>query len=114
MRALSFRIVTRVKYTMDARHLALGVGNREKCFLMLALCICLDPSHHPKRGLIQPLSALSSMKTVYWEDRMDLNTHSSRGALKCAISCLVAAFRGTVSKQPLIQASVFKGFLLIE
>lgn len=94
-RSLSFRIVTRVKYPMEAGYLALGVANRARCFLVLAVSV-LTQVITPKEEVCSGFH--KEFLLGGWMDVMHLNSQSSMGALKCVISCLVAAFRDTVRK----------------
>lgn len=73
-RSLPFRIVT-----MEVGYLALGVANRERCFLILLVSV-LTQVITPKEEVC------SGFHKEYllggWMDGMHLNSHSSTGALK--------------------------------
>lgn len=58
--------------------------------------VCLDPSHHSKgRGLLWLPQRVFTRRMDGWNASQQ---PQQNGGIKCVISCLVAAFRDTVSK----------------
>lgn len=98
---LCYRIVSRIKQTMSAKHLALRLANVKAVYKSWFSRVPLVPSHCPKRKAPCILSPLSppQLRLLFWGKGTQpwLLIIGNSGPLKCAnLLGMVAIFRGTV------------------